>query len=782
MTSLSANRNVDSIVSLPGIHFSFSIPSLLKTILPNSHFFHSLDANTPLMKSDALENQLRYTGIDVIGNTPWGTHFCNFFYSKQDLLETLVPYFKAGLENNEFCLWITSDPVSVDDALASLRIGIPLLDQYLTSNAIEVLPHAEWYLKDGVFDPKRVIDGWNEKLNNALARGYAGMRVNGNEAWLERHVWKDFIEYERELNNSITGKRMIVMCTYPLDKCSGADVLDVAHVHEMAVAMRNGKLEIVEKPELKRSKAEISKLKDEVEKLAEARNLQLMQALQEVKISAERFSRLFQLNPFIPMVLSELDDGRFIEVNASFTNLFGYMPDEVIGKTIRDLDFWVNPAQRDTLVENIKNSGVVKNVEAKLKAKNGKILDIRFSMMAIPMNDGTKVLSMALDFTEQKVAERMLRESEQSLDILINSSPGEIWLASKELKLVKANKAFFKSSKRFTNIEITEGDSLIDPGLPEEMKGLWDRLYSQALMGENVVHIYHIVEPDSSELYNEIRFNPVRGEDNTIIGIGCFSNDITELIQFRKSLEQKVSLRTQELQRALEKEKELTTWKARFSSMVSHEFRIPLATIKNTANYVRKYKNRIAPESLSNKIGIVLEQADLMSRMVDDLLTLGRADENKIAVVKREIEIRSFFESLKNELEEIYNGSHTISCQFDFESKYIDADDDLLRNIFVNLLSNAIKFSPGKSQVWVHIYDLGENVRVEIKDEGIGISEEDLKKIFEPFERGENTKGIQGTGLGLSIVKKAVDLMGGTIDVSSKPEKGSVFSVTIPAK
>lgn len=732
------------------------------------------------MEPSALENQLRYTGIDVIGNTPWGTHFCNFFYSKKDLLETLVPYFKAGLENNEFCLWITSDPISVDDALESLRIGIPLLDQYILSHAIEVLPHADWYLKDGVFDPGRVIDGWNEKLNDALARGHEGMRVNGNEAWLERHVWKDFIEYERELNNSISGKRMIVLCTYPLDKCNGADVLDVAHVHEMAAAMRNGKLEIVEKPELKRSKAEINKLKDEVEKLVEARSAQLMQALQEVKASAERFSRLFHLNPFLPMVLSELEDGKCIDVNASFTDLFGFTLDDVVGKTIRDLDFWVNPAHRDSLVATIKHGGVVKNQDVKLKAKNGKILDVRFSMIAIMMNDGPKVLSMALDVTEQQVAERMLRESEQNLDILINSSPGEIWLASKELRLVKANQAFYKSVKKFTDVEIEEGDSLIFPGLTEEMKDLWDRLYSQALTGENVVYINHIVEPDSSEFYREIGLNPVRGNDNTIIGIGCFSNDITELIQFRKSLEQQVSLRTQELQKALEKEKELTTWKARFGSMVSHEFRIPLATIKNTAHYVRRYKRRMTPESLNSKIEVVLDQVDHMNRMMEDLLVLGRGDENKIAVVKRKVEIRSFFESLKNDMEEINRGSHTIVCQFDFEQKYIHADDDLLRNIFVNLLSNAIKFSPGKSQVWVQVGDLGENLRVEIRDEGIGIPESDLIKIFEPFERGGNATGIQGTGLGLSIVKKAVDLMGGVIDVSSKPGKGSIFSVTIP--
>lgn len=575
---------------------------------------------------------------------------------------------------------------------------------------------------------------------------------------------------------------MLVMCTYPLEKCSGADVLDVAHLHDMAAAMRNGHWEIVEKPQLRRSKAETEKLKDEVERLAEERNTQLTQALKDLKISAERFSRLFHLNPFIPMVLSELDDGRYIEVNASFTDVFGFTPDEVIGKTVTELDFWVNPVERDKFVASIKQGGIVNNADVKLKAKNGKILDVRFSMIAIQMADGPKMLSMALDFTEQMVAESRLKESEQNLDILFNSSPGEIWLASKDLRLVKANKAFFKRITHTTESPVNEGDPLIFPGLNDEVKDLWKRLYSQALMGENVVHVDSIIEPEGSEIFLEVRLNPVRRQDNSIIGIGCFSNDITELIQFRKSLELKVSIRTLELQKALEKEKELTAWKARFASMVSHEFRMPLASIRNTANYLRKYKNRITPESLGTKAAIVLGQVDHMTRMMRDFLLLGRADEKKIAIVKRKVEIRSFFESLKNDMEQIDNNAHEIVCQFDFEEKYIDADDDLLRNVFVNLLSNAIKFSPGKSRAWVHVHDFGTHIRVDVKDEGIGINEDELIKIFEPFERGKNTKGIQGAGLGLSIVKKAVDLMGGAIEVSSKPRKGSTFSVTIPAR
>src|SRR5665811_1853600 len=108
-----------------------------------------------------MENQT-FSGIQVLGNMPWGSHFCQFYNTKQDLLEILVPYFKTGLENNEFCLWIAADPIDVN---------------------IEV-----------------IIKRCYEKLTESLENGFTGMRANGNTGWLNREVWKNFMEYERELN------------------------------------------------------------------------------------------------------------------------------------------------------------------------------------------------------------------------------------------------------------------------------------------------------------------------------------------------------------------------------------------------------------------------------------------------------------------------------------------------------------------------------------------------------------------------------------------------------
>jgi len=492
------------------------------------------------VESTSFGNQLRYTGLDIIGSAPWGTHFCNFFDTKQDLLEILVPYFKAGLENNEFCIWVTSDPVSVDDALASLRKGIPLLDTYLTANAIEVLPHANWYLRDGKFDAKHVIDGWHDKLNAAIGKGYEGIRINGNEDWLERQVWKDFIEYERELNNTITGKPMMVLCTYPLEKCTASDMLDVAQVHEVAISRRTGKWEVVEIPAIRQSKAQLKVVNDMLERSVGERTRELEIAIAELNDEIERHKR-----------------------------------------------------------------------------------------------------------------------TEASLEI-------------------------------------------------------------------------------------------------------------------------KVTERTRELRDVLKKTEELAEWKSRFASMASHEFMTPLATIKIAAGNIRKYRTRLTPDGINKKIAVVLEQADLMIRMLQDLLMLGQADEQKITLKKKNIEVRAFFESLKKEIEGATKRSHSIHSKFDFKAKHIEADDDLLRNIFINLLGNAIKFSPGNAHVWLTVRDLTSALHVEIRDEGLGINPGDLSKIFDPFVRGDNASSIAGTGLGLSIVKKAVDLVGGSITVTSKPGQGSVFSVVIP--
>jgi hypothetical protein len=103
------------------------------------------------------DSRARPTGIAVIGDVPWGTHFCQFYQTRQDLVEILVPYFKAGLENNEFCMWVTSEPLRTDEAKAALRAAVPDLDRYVQAGQIEVLDYTQWYTRSGEFRSDEVL-------------------------------------------------------------------------------------------------------------------------------------------------------------------------------------------------------------------------------------------------------------------------------------------------------------------------------------------------------------------------------------------------------------------------------------------------------------------------------------------------------------------------------------------------------------------------------------------------------------------------------------------------
>lgn len=193
-----------------------------------------------------MSTALTTTGVSVLGNMRWGSHVCIFYDSKEDLLDAVIPYFKVGLESNEFCLWAPSAPVTPEEGRAALTRRLSDFDRHLALGNMEIIPAHEWYLKGDQFALERITAAWDEKLRGALANGYDGLRVCGNAFWLHTKYWNGFCDYERQLNTSIDGKRMTVLCTYPMAVSGAAEVLEVARAHQFAVARRNGQWELVE--------------------------------------------------------------------------------------------------------------------------------------------------------------------------------------------------------------------------------------------------------------------------------------------------------------------------------------------------------------------------------------------------------------------------------------------------------------------------------------------------------------------------------------------------------
>ena len=239
-----------------------------------------------------IESEVRKTGVGLVGDVPWGTHFFLFYETKEDLLDALVPYFKAGLEAGEFCVWAAYKPLMAEKVKRAMRRAVPGFDRYLGNHSIEIVNGPEFYLKGREFDLRRVIRRWEEKLEYALANGYAGLRLSANTAWLRKKHWSAFTKYEEEINNFLVKRRTLALCAYPLARSTATEILDVARTHQFAIARRNENWEMVETAQLKQAKAEIKKLNNELEQRVVERTRQLTTVNDELRAQIEERQRV----------------------------------------------------------------------------------------------------------------------------------------------------------------------------------------------------------------------------------------------------------------------------------------------------------------------------------------------------------------------------------------------------------------------------------------------------------------------------------------------------------
>ena len=201
-----------------------------------------------LFGTASLKHAFTKTGIDVLGNIPWGSHLCVFYETKQDFFEIMVPYLSAGLENKEFCLWILPPPVSQQEAMEALKGGVPDFDRHLSEDNIELVSEDQWFRKGGsIIEPAAVVERFHKKLRAAISRGYVGLRANGRAAALQKT--KRLGELEKEVDNLIAVEKMILLCSFPLEESGSSAVLDAVRTHQLTAALRSGSWEVIESHE-----------------------------------------------------------------------------------------------------------------------------------------------------------------------------------------------------------------------------------------------------------------------------------------------------------------------------------------------------------------------------------------------------------------------------------------------------------------------------------------------------------------------------------------------------
>jgi PAS domain S-box-containing protein len=237
-----------------------------------------------------------------------------------------------------------------------------------------------------------------------------------------------------------------------------------------------------------------------------------------------------------------------------------------------------------------------------------------------------------------------------------------------------------------------------------------------------------------------------------------------------------------ELLAAVQREKELSEMKSKFVSTASHEFRTPLATILSSAELLEHYSESLAPPEKLNLLQTIQSGAKRMSELIDDVLTLGRAESGVLKLNPGRMNLRELCNKVVSEFRIAQGRQHHISLVDRFDRADVDMDERLLRHILNNLLSNAVKYSAPGSEVTFSLTRRNEQAVIEIQDQGIGIPAQDRPRLFESFQRASNVENRPGTGLGLAIVKKSVELHGGEISLASAPGAGTRFTVVLPLR
>ena len=212
-------------------------------------------------------NNSRQTGIPLIGQTGWGTNICLFYETKDDLLHTTVSYFAAGLNNNEFCLWAVSDPITEAEARTAMRDGVAPFDKGVEASSIEFSSDEQWHLQDDEFNLQRITRGWTTKLHEVLERGYDGLRISGNASWLESNHWKEFCEYDHELDRSVAGKQIIVLCTHSLAAKRAVELPAIVRAHHFTIYRRHDDWTFASTSALGRAEADNDRLQKTLGKL-----------------------------------------------------------------------------------------------------------------------------------------------------------------------------------------------------------------------------------------------------------------------------------------------------------------------------------------------------------------------------------------------------------------------------------------------------------------------------------------------------------------------------------
>jgi excisionase family DNA binding protein len=186
------------------------------------------------------------TDRNILSDISWGAHICQLYHTKQDLIDILAPYFKAGLENNELCIWLTSEPLTAHEAIVALSKVVEGISNYINEGRIEILDQRDWYTRAGKFNGNSVLLSWLKKEGLALSKGFNGLRICAQTLDLQPWQWNKLIGYESVVDSIIRRHKVMTICSYSLDQYSAPDIIEIVSNHRFIILKRGTEWELID--------------------------------------------------------------------------------------------------------------------------------------------------------------------------------------------------------------------------------------------------------------------------------------------------------------------------------------------------------------------------------------------------------------------------------------------------------------------------------------------------------------------------------------------------------
>ncbi|MGD9075576.1 MAG: PAS domain S-box protein [Desulfobacteraceae bacterium] len=664
----------------------------------------------------------RKTGLDMMGHVPLGTHICHFYQTKKDLVDILVPYFKAGLEGNQLCIWITSEPLPVREAKAVLSKAVKDVDKYISKGQLEILDDSQWVTNSGRFDAEKALHSWVEKQNQSAQRGFDTLRLSGNPSWLDERDWSEWINYEAALDNVIEKNGIIGLCSFCLDKCGIGEVIDAVNSHHMTLMRRGGEWEAIDN--IGHSRAKI--LMD--------RQGQILDQLHDALVTTDL-------------------DGYVISWNNAATRLYGHVPEEVLGKHITFLypkeghEFLLNH-----VIGPVKKKGS-HDVEVRVRRKSGEEAYVHLFLSLLRDGNGsaTSIISSGLDVTERKRAED-LRLSQERFSKAFHSSPDAIVISTvRDGRFIDVNESLLRTTG-YSRAEVI--------GRTSNELGFWPK-------PEERTRFVGMLRKQGFVRDLEVRFRMKQGE----LRVGLLSaqviysggelcsvaimHDITERKrveeELRRSQEQLRNL-SEHLQRAREEER------ACIAREIHDELGQALTALKMDLSWLGK-RLPFEKDSLYEKVGAMSKLIDTTTQSVRRISTQLRPglldDLGLVAAI--EWQAQEFQERTK------------IRCKLALHADDIVLNRELSTTcfrIFQEALTNVARHADA-TRVMVTLKRNADRLSLEVIDNGKGITKEEIS---------------HPKSFGLLGMLERARFCGGDVKISGIQGKGTTVVAVIPLR